>query len=131
MENQERSEHLEAFRESFRSGLEEMLEMAEFLFDKPKAPDPYSMGIDSRTMDELDEDEMQIAWELTCQALGLDPENLEPHEIRSYTTHAQPKAKVPGQIRVRVYRSEIGLFLQELTFSNGEKSWVIGPDQNI
>lgn len=130
IENQ--PEKLETFRANFEHGIDEMIEMADFLFDLPKPPDPYSMGFDERTIDQLGEDEKAIVQRVIYQKFGLTPEKLAETRIRSYSTQAPEDAKVPGEIKVEMFRTnKEDIFLQELIFQNGDKSWVIGPDQNI
>lgn len=130
IENQ--AERLEAFSANFEHGIDEMLEMAEFLLDSPKPLDPYSMGFDERTIDQLSAVEKTIAQQVIYQKFGLTTEKLEEARIKTYITQAPKDAKVPGEIKVEMFRTnKENIFLQELTFQNGDKSWVIGPDQNI
>ncbi len=129
-ENRERQ--LEVFRANFEHGIDEMLELADFLFDIPKPPDPYSMGFDERAIDELTDDEKAVAEQVIYQKFGLNPERIDEARLRTYTTQAAEDAKVPGEIKVAMFKTnQENLFLQELTFQDGHKSWVIGPDQNI
>ena len=131
-ERESKERQLEAFRANFEHGLDEMLELADFLFDIPKPPDPYSMGFDERAIDELNDEEKAAAQQVIYQKFGLNPERLEESRIRIYTTQAPEDAKVPGEIKVETFKTNReDLFLQELTFQDGHKSWVIGPDQNI
>ena len=127
-----KEKQLEIFRGDFELGIDEMLEMADFLFDNPKAPDPYSMGFDERAIDELSDDEKAVAQQVIYQKFGLIPESLEEARIKAYSTQAPEDAKVPGEVKVEMFKTnQENLFLQELTFQDGHKSWVIGPDQNI
>lgn len=129
-ENKE--QQLEIFKANFEHDIDEMLELADFLFDVPKPPDPYSMGFDERTIDELTNEEKVIAQEVIYQKFGLTPEGLNKARIKTYTTRASEEAKVPGEIKIEMFRTNReDIFLQELTFQDGHKSWVIGPDQNI
>ncbi len=127
-----REKQLEVFRANFEHGIDEMLELADFLFDIPKPLDPYSMGFDERVIDELSDDEKAVAQQVIYQKFGLTPESLEEAKIKAYTTQAPDDAKIPGDIKVEIFRTNReDIFLQELTFQDGHKSWVIGPDQNI
>ena len=117
-----REKQLEVFKANFEHGIDEMLELADFLFDIPKPPDPYSMGFDEKA----------VAQQVIYQKFGLTPEIRDEARLRTYTTQAAEDAKVPGEIKVDMFKTnQENLFLQELTFQDGHKSWVIGPDQNI
>lgn len=123
---------LEVFRANFETGIDEMLEMADFLFDRPKPPDPYSMGFDERAVDELSDEEKAVAQQVIYRKFGLTPDKLDEARVRTYATQAPEDAKVPGEIKAEMFRTNReDIFLQELTFQDGSKSWVIGPDQNI
>ena len=131
-ETENQAEKLEAFRANFEHGIDEMLEMADFLFDRPKPPDPYSMGFDERTIDQLSPEEKAVAQQAIYQKFGLTPESLEQAKVRSYSTQAPEDAVVPGKVSVEMFRTnQKDIFLQEMIFQNGDKSWVIGPDQDI
>lgn len=131
-EIEKQAEKLEAFRINFEHGIDEMLELADFLFDIPKPPDPYSMGFDERAIDELSDEEKAVAQQVIYQKFGLTPDKLDEARVRTYATQAPEDAKVLGEIRVEVFRTNReDISLQELTFQDGHKSWVIGPDQNI
>lgn len=132
-EREEKRENLEAFREKFKAGLEETLELAE-MFQETLPIDPYSMGIEERTFEELSPEEKIIARQVIFSELGLNAENLGESILREYITTASEDATAPGKIKVSVFKiggENEGIFLQELTFSDGEKRWVVGPDQNI
>ncbi|MBI2040453.1 hypothetical protein HYT18_05290 [Candidatus Microgenomates bacterium] len=129
---EEQEEQLETFRANFKYGIDEMLELADFLFDIPKPLDPYSMGFDERAIDELSDEEKAVAKQVIYHKFGLNPDRIDEARIRTYTTKAAEDSKVPGEIKVDVFKTnQENLFLQELTFQDGHKSWVIGPDQNI
>lgn len=131
-EQESQAEHLEAFRGNFEQGIDEMLEMADFLFDRPKPLDPYSMGFDDRTIDELTDQEKLIAREVIYQKLGIASGELGETSVRSYSTEAAENSKTPGEIKVAVFITNTpDIYLQELTYHNGDQSWVIGPNQDI
>lgn len=85
-EIEKQAEKLEAFRANFDHGIDEMLELAGFLFDIPKPPDPYSMGFDERAIDELSDEEKAVVQQVIYQKFGLIPDKLEEARIKTYTT---------------------------------------------
>lgn len=133
-ERSEQEEQLEAFKESYKEGLEGLLELLEVAPEQPLPPDPSSMGIDERTLEELSPEELAAARSILFERFGVDPEKLEEARVRQYSTPAPEEGKVPGDIRVDVYKTnmeEEGIVLQELTFADGAQRWVVGPDQDI
>lgn len=128
------AEHIEVFKSDFKEGLDELLDNAEILLDIPRPPDPVSMGFDERTIEELGEAERIVVKGILFERLGIDHQQPDKSRIREYITQTPPDTKFPGEIKVSVYRTtqeEEGIYLQELTFPDGEKRWVIGPNQNI
>lgn len=131
-ERETKSKQLEVFKENFKNGLGDLLELLEISPDAPLPPDPYSLGFDERTFEDLDRQEKEAAQEILYQQLGLDPERLDDFKVREYISKAPDQARVPGKISVVVYRTnKEDVFLQELTFEDGEKRWVVGPDLDI
>ena len=131
-------QQLEIFKASFEQGIDDMLEpeMAEFLFDEPKPIDSYSFtgGLSAPTLAELDPEIKRVAKQVIYQRLGLSEGTLEDFKIRTYTSQVPEERHVKNaaEVQVSVYRTVIdGLYLQELLFQDQDKSWVIGPDQNI
>jgi hypothetical protein len=130
----EEEQRLRNFEYEFTKGLADLLELLELRPEQPLAPDPFSMGFDERTLEELNPDELGIVRRSLFYNLGIDTNKLEKFLVRQYSTPAPEDAKVPGEIKVDVYRTnkEVdGIFLQELTFTDDEKRWVIGPDVDI
>lgn len=112
--------------------MEGLLDAAEILLDIPRPIDPSSMGFDVRTMGELTPIEKDVARQLVFQRLGIDPNKLEEYRTRQYTTFPVEDVPAPGEIKAEVYRTNTeDIFLQELTFPDGEKRWLLGPDQDI
>ena len=111
------------FKERFREGLPGLLDLVK-LIQEPLATDPFSMGIDSRTLEELSAEELAVLRQVLFEKLALDPQNLEKDRIREYTIN---------RATVVVYKTnQEGLFLQKMTFLRDEAvRWVLGPDQNI
>ena len=130
----EKEQSLRTFEYEFTRGLADVLELLELMPEQPLAPDPCSMGFDERTLEELDPDELAVVRGVLFSNLGVDPEKLDEAIVRQYNTPAPENAKVPGEIKVDVYKTnkeEEGIVLQELTFADGEKRWVVGPDVDI
>lgn len=120
--------HNEEFREAFGKGLDDLLNLLEVAGDTPLPVDPSSMGVDERTFEELSEAEKKLAQGVIYERLGLDPDKLPEAKVRDYTTQAPEQ----GEIQVTVFRTNNEeLFLQELTFADGEKRYMLGPDQDI
>lgn len=134
IEPENEAKHIEVFKLNFKEGLDELLDNAKLLLDIPRPPDPVSMGFDERTLEELTEAEKVVIRDTLFERLGIDPLQLDRSRIRNYKTETPDGIKFPGKIDVSVYRTtQAGeeIFLQELTFPDGEKRWVIGPDQDI
>lgn len=129
-----RERRLEIFKEDFRRGFNELIDLLEIVPEGPLPPDPDSMGVDHRTFEDLTKQERQEAQRVIYQELGLQPDKLNQAKIRDYTTQADETARVPGEIKISVFRTNResqGIFLQELTYMDAQKRWVIGPDSNI
>lgn len=121
----------EIFREDYKRGLSDLFVLVEQI-SEPLSPDPGSMGIDDRTFEELMEWEKKEAEKVIYEELRLEIDKLNEVVVREYTTQAVESARVPGEIKVRVFETnKDGMFLQELTFKDNEKRWVVGPDQDI
>ena len=131
-ETKNRLEVLEVFKAEFERGLQDLLDSAEVLLDRPRPIDPFSMGFDERTMEELSLAEKEAARQIIYQVLDLEPDRIEEAKLRKYTTHLPEGDLVSGEIQVEVFRTNIeDIFLQELTFLDGGRRWLIGPDQDI
>ncbi|KKS13690.1 hypothetical protein A2617_04340 [Candidatus Daviesbacteria bacterium RIFOXYD1_FULL_41_10] len=133
MPENEEEKQLEAFEANFTQGLNDLLENAEILLDIPRPIDPSSMGFDERTMEDLTSAEKKVVVKVIYQKLGLDPNNLELSKLREYKTR-QKNPNTPSQddINIIVFRTnQASIVLQELVNPDGEKRWVIGPDQDI
>lgn len=137
-ENQE--EALEAFRENFDAGLDELLDNAEIFLDVPRPPDPNSMGFDDRTLEELNTEELEVVRQTLYKKLEIDPGDPQRFKIRDYQTKTIAPLKRPSgivippesTINVSVYRTNREeVFLQELTFPDNDIRWALGPDQDI
>lgn len=128
----ERGEYLENFSGKYKKGLEELLEHLETFGPSPVPPDPSSLDMDDeRTLEELEIDELQRVESVLCKTLGVDIQNPD-FEVRRYNSFARMEAKVPGKIEVRVLKTNRErVFLQEMTFLDGEVRWVVGGDTNI
>lgn len=132
MNEQENENQLEVFRANFEESLQDLLDSAEIMLDIPRPPDPASMGFDDRNMEELTPVEREVAKQVIFQTLGLEPTKLDEVKLRKYTTNSAADTPAPGEVQVNVYKTnKADLFLQELLFSDGEKRWVIGPNQDI
>ncbi len=126
-EQNKESQELAAFGENFRAGLNDLLELLAVSPD-PLPPDPASMGFDERTLEELSPAEKALVQQILYQTLGVDP----LVKSREYMTQAPQEATVPGEVLVWVYpTNQEGIVLQEMMFLDGDKRWVLGPDQNI
>lgn len=120
---------LELFQNDFEHGIDELLEMSDFLLDEPRPLDPYSMGFDDRTFEELGEAEKTIVQQVVYNKFDLDPQQMSKDLVREYnlTNEASPDS---DSIQVAVYRTNQqgkGLYLHELTFADNEKRWMVGP----
>lgn len=117
------------FRENFEGAFEDYLELVA-ISDFPLAVDPFSMGIDERTIDEITPDERQIVWQTVCNELGVSPVcvMMEKHFVRSYDTKTEQGEKI-GVTVISTQRE--GIFLHILTYTDGEVRWMLGPNVNI
>lgn len=116
---------LVAFKEGFRVGLNETIELTA-QFGEPLVVDPFSMGIMERTYDELTDEERAAAEQIIFAELGVSPDDLEEKKVREYVT------TVPEEIKIAVYRTaRKEVFLQRLVYEDGAKHWAVGPDQNL
>ena len=129
-EYSEREEYLKQFRKGYKEEFEGLLEFLEEL--GPIPPDPSSLGMsDGRNFEELDEGELEEIKNVLYETLGIE-QQYSNSEVRRYESQADPQAKVPGKIEIRVLKTNRpNTFLQEMTFSDGATRWVIGPDINI
>ncbi|MDO8429442.1 MAG: hypothetical protein Q7S88_02320 [Candidatus Daviesbacteria bacterium] len=102
------------------------------MLDIPRPPDPYSMGFDERTLEELTPAELEVARRVIYSKLGLDPDKIDDDKVRTYESPVPEDAKSPGIIKIDVFKTNNpDIFLQELNSPDGEKRWLIGPDQDI
>jgi hypothetical protein len=120
----------EEFRQEYGRELEELLESG--LFDnEPLPPDPSSMGLGEINLEELSDEQILIVRETVFTTLGVNPID-ETATHRTYQAEAPQEATVPGQIDIKVFRTNReGTFLQEMTYQDGKQRWVIGSDTNI
>lgn len=141
-ERDSRRKELEAFRESFEAGFPGFLEFVEEFGDTPVPPDPFSMGIDDRTLEDLSPDELRIVRSITFAQLGIDQRNPAVARVRNYQSRTPDMIKRPSglvipkgsPIDVEVFKTnrlEQGIHLHELTFSDRALRWAVGPNQDI
>ena len=101
--------------------------------EDPIPPNPSSMGAgDERTLEELSPEELEAAEVILFERFGVNRNAKEARLVRNYESFAPEEATLPGRIKVSVYRTkEEGVFLQELTFLDNAKRWVLGPNKDI
>ncbi len=142
MAERDRRQELEAFRESFESGFQEFLEFVEQFGDAPVPPDPLSMGIAERTLEDLNPDELRIVRSITFAQLGIDQRNTAAFRVRNYQSRTPDLIRRPSGVIIpkdsvidievfRTNRVQQGIHLHELTFPDRALRWAVGPDQNI
>ena len=97
-------------------------------------PNPFDFGIgDDRIVDNLSPEEVEILRKIVFNELGVEEGNPD-YVQRHYVSKGSPESPAPGDIKVTVFRTNResdGLFLQELTFPDGQKRLVVGVDKNI
>lgn len=130
MSEDETDHSREVFREEFRRNFIDFLDLAKIV-GEPMSPDHLTMDLFERGWDDLTEDEKLEVREVIYGELGLLADRLDQYRVRDYVTHTGPDADVQGKIKVSVYKTnKEGIFLQELTYEDGKKSWLVGPNKN-
>ncbi len=130
MENKEANPQLEKFGRRYEEELDGLLDSG-ICDDEPLPPDPSSMGMGETSLEELTDDELSVVRETLFKKLEVNP--LDPKAThRTYQTEAPQEASVPGEINVRVFKTNREeAYLQEMTFQDGKRRWTIGPDSNM
>lgn len=129
---------IKEFESRFSTALDELLDNASILLTTPMPPDPLSLGIDERTLHELTTEELNLIRRVLFSKLKVDITD----PIRTYQTGIGAEVMRPSGVMIpahsmiqvsvfRTNRESEGLYLQELTYPDSVKGWVIGPDQNI
>jgi len=111
---------IEAFREQFAAEFDllvDLIQLDDYPTGDPVDIDPFSMGFDERTIEELDPEEIDAI-------RGVLFKRLIPGDKKREYTDQNPETG--GKIDVSVFETdEEEIELHEMSFSDGEKRWQI------
>lgn len=126
-----RENEIALLKERVKVGIGDLLSFLEACPGETYPIDPESLSI-GKSAEELDPEEKKAVEEVILAEFGLTKGKLEKEKIREYESQASEDATVPGKIRIEVFETnKEGVYLQKLTFSDGEIRWVAGADTKI
>ncbi len=130
MSENEPDNNLEAFRSYIEEEIDNLFGTPEML-DTVRPIDPWCMRLE-KPMEELNLGEKKIIEQAIFKTAGLEPQTLEESKIRQYEAHGKEGTKGAGKIYIEVFRTnQEEVFLQKLTYPDGEIRWAVGPDENL
>lgn len=98
-------EALSQFETGLREGLVDFFEgLLPVMPNEALPPDPSSLGFDERSLEELEEDEIEIVNRVTFEVCGIDPK--QSVAKRQYLVFADDLAEVSGVVRAEVFDAE-------------------------
>lgn len=116
------------FKENLERVFDEYLGLVE-ISDFPLAVDPFSMGIDERTIDEITPEERNLVWQVICQKLGIETFfATSTGFVREYNSKTEQNEEIEVTV---ISTKRKGIFLHILSYTDGEVRWALGPNVNI
>ena len=113
--------------ETIKTGLSDLLSLAETQPGEKISVDPFTMSISSQSPDELTPEDETFFTQVILFEFGLAaPKECEQNFVGKSTENAPPESKSPGPIKILTYKtSRPGVLFRDLTYSDDERGMEI------